>query len=944
MNTLNTANTSKKLDEAKSFKLTPMLKQYQAVKEAHPGQILFFRLGDFYEMFFDDALTASRELEITLTKRSTAGDGIPMCGVPYHAVEPYINKLVNKGYKVAICEQIGDPKAKGLTKREVIKIITPGTVMNESALASSKNNYIALLYEEGHQIILAGADISTGECFYGIYDGPDRSQLVLDELYRLMMPELLLIKPFSYEQQLKSFLALRLDKCLVNELDGVSANVDDRMIQHFDAQNRPDNQAASKAIATLLDYVHENVKTDLSHLNRLTYLDASQSLFIDTYTLRNLEITRNLRDGGKKDTLYDVLDFTRTAMGSRKLRKWLEYPLLNPQRIKARLDAVGNLVKEFSARHNLREIMKDIYDFERLLTRIEVGTANARDMNALKISLQVLPQVKENLKTLTSELLRDIDEKVLTYADLVKLIDTAIMDDPGFSIREGGFIKDGYNAELDEYRNIARNSKRLLQQMEETEKANTGIKSLKIGYNKVFGYYIEVRHSSTEKVPDYYTRKQTLANAERYITPDLKEFETKILGAQEKIEQLEYNLFTQLRETVKKEISSIQNTAHEIAVLDVLVGLAQAADEYNYICPTLCDNGVIDIKDGRHPLVERILTRDLFVPNDTHLDNQKQEIMIITGPNMAGKSTYMRQSALLTLMTQVGSFIPAREAKICPVDKIFTRIGASDDLVSGQSTFMVEMNEVAHILKYATKHSLVILDEIGRGTSTYDGMSIARAVIEYIRDNIGAKTLFATHYHELTDLEDDVHVKNYCIAVKEKGSDVTFLRRIIAGSADKSYGIHVAKLAGLPKNVIARAENILADLEHNSINATNTDNANKNEIASNSNIEIEQSSVQDKQVNQANQIEDEVKQAENDTVGIEYHQSDKNEKIVKPKNLFKQIKQTKNRLKFLQVAEMPTLFSVSISTQLKELDLMSMTPLEAMNKLYELQQQAKQEE
>lgn len=893
------------------MKLTPMMQQYQAVKNAHPDQILFFRLGDFYEMFMDDALLVSKELELTLTKRSTAGEGIPMCGVPYHSAEPYINKLVNRGYKVAICEQIGDPKAKGLTKREVIKIVTPGTVMSESALSGNKNNYITLIYEENQQIVLAGADITTGECFYGIYDGADRCQLLLDELYRLMMPELLLVKPFSYEKQLRDFLDLRLSNCLVNELDSVSNNIDDRIIQHFDAQNRPENEMVKKAVATLLDYVHDTVKTDLSHLNRLTYLDASKSLFIDTYTLRNLEITRNLRDGGKKDTLYDVLDFTRTAMGSRLLRKWLEYPLLSKKRINARLDAVENLVNEFSARNNLREIMKDIYDFERLLTRMEIGSANARDMNALKSSLRVLPAVKEQLAKLSAPLLQKIDSKILLYNDLVQLIDKAIVEDPGFSIREGGFIKDGYNAELDEYRNIARNSKRLLQQMEEDEKTKTGIKSLKIGYNKVFGYYIEVRHSSTEKVPDYYTRKQTLANAERYITPQLKEFETKILGAQEKIIQIEYNLFTQIREVLKTKISSIQDTAHEIAILDVLVSLAQAATEYNYIRPKLVDGGVINIKDGRHPLVERILSRDLFVPNDTCLDNAQNEIMIITGPNMAGKSTYMRQTALLTLMAQIGSFIPAREAEICPVDKIFTRIGASDDLVSGQSTFMVEMNEVAHILKYATKDSLVILDEIGRGTSTYDGMSIARAVIEHIRDNIGAKTLFATHYHELTDLEDDVHVKNYCIAVKEKGTEVTFLRRIIRGSADKSYGIHVAKLAGLPNNVIKRAEHILADLEQNDTNinkTSNVDNTNEVEVAPKVTIE----------------------KSEPETIECAQPKADK--------------ETHQNKLKFLQVAEMPTLFGVSISVQLKELDLMSMTPLNAMNKLYELQQQAKQED
>lgn len=912
------------------MKLTPMMQQYQAVKNAHPDQILFFRLGDFYEMFLDDAILVSKELELTLTKRSTAGDGIPMCGVPYHAAESYINKLVNKGYKVAICEQIGDPKAKGLTKREVIKIVTPGTVMNESALTSSKNNYIALIYEENHAIYLAGADISTGECFYSIYDGPDRCQLLFDELYRLMMPELLLIKPFSYEHELKNFLSLRLNNCLVNELTEITSQVEDLMLQHFDVHNRPDNKTAHKAIATLLEYLHETVKTDLTHLNKLTYLDSSKSLFIDTYTLRNLEITRNLRDGGKKDTLYDVLDFTKTAMGSRLLRKWLEYPLLNPKKINDRLDAVANLVSDFSLRNNLREQLKEIYDFERLLTRMEVGTANARDMNALKSSLYVLPTIKKSLAKATAKLLINIHQKISTYDDLVVLIDKAIVEDPSFSIREGGFIKDGYNQELDEYRNIAKNSKRLLQQMEEDEKNKTGIKSLKIGYNKVFGYYIEVRHSSTEMVPENYIRKQTLANTERYITPELKEFETKILGAQEKIVQLEYNLFTELRDILKTKISSIQNTAHEIAILDVLVSLAQAGDEYNYIRPKLLDDGTIHIKDGRHPLVERILNRDLFVPNDTHLDNAQNEIMIITGPNMAGKSTYMRQSALLTLMTQVGSFIPAREASISPVDKIFTRIGASDDLVSGQSTFMVEMNEVSHILKYATNKSLVILDEIGRGTSTYDGMSIARAVIEHIRDHIGAKTLFATHYHELTDLEDEVHVKNYCIAVKEKGSDVTFLRRIIRGSADKSYGIHVAKLAGLPQEVVKRAETILIDLENTA--PTKEKTIISKDISDENNIDTtikQDTAITNDTSQEVNYLQDN----QNDTETADYQE--------KAPTL---TANSTKKLKFMQVAEMPTLFGVSISTQLKELDLMSMTPLDAMNKLYELQQQAKQEE
>lgn len=860
--------------------LTPMMQQYQETKQRHPEEILFFRLGDFYEMFFEDAKLASRELEITLTGRDAGmPERIPMCGIPYHAAENYINKLVAKGYKVAICEQIGDPKAKGLTKREVIKIITPGTVLSESALAGSGNNYIALLYEKGEEIVLAGADISTGECFYGIYRGADRKQMLFDELYRLMMPEILLVGDFSYREDLNEFVELRLGRCSFTTIPGVSADVDDRIVQHFDAENRPEQENGREAVATLLDYLHETVKTDLTHLNKLTYLDASENLVVDTYTLRNLEITRNLRDGGKKDTLLDVLDFTQTAMGSRLLKKWLEYPLLSIGKINDRLDAVGELVEGFSLRASLAEQLKGIYDFERLLTRIEVGTANARDLISLKVSLASLPAIKEALAKAGARLLQGCYNEIDVYGETVALLTRAIIDEPGFSLREGGIIKGGYNAELDEYRRIAKDSKQLLQEMEDKEKENTGIRSLKIGYNKVFGYYIEVRHSGADAVPDTYVRKQTLANAERYITPELKEFETKILGAQEKIVNIEYQLFTEVRDEIKAKISSIQQTAHKIAVVDTLVSLAEAASQYNYTRPLLVNNGEISIKDGRHPLVERILTRDLFVPNDTELNHRESEIMIITGPNMAGKSTYMRQTALLTLLAQVGSFLPAREASVSPVDRIFTRIGASDDLVSGQSTFMVEMNEVAQILKYATKNSLVILDEVGRGTSTFDGMSIARAVIEYIRTKIGAKTLFATHYHELTDLEDE-HIKNYCVAVKERGTQVVFLRRIVAGSTDKSYGIHVAKLAGLPKAVTERAQHILGDLE--------------------------------KQPGEAADVLPRV--------------SVEKEKVPVP-----------------SAQPMESLFSSSLSDELLALDIMTMTPLEAMNELYKLQKQAKGE-
>ena len=858
------------------MELTPMMQQYLAAKEQHPDNILFFRLGDFYEMFFDDAKLAAKELGLTLTSRSGNKDKTPMCGVPYHAAETYINKLVSRGYKVAIAEQIGDPKAKGLTKREIIKIITPGTVLSEAALKDAQNNYIALVYEKAAQIILAGADISTGECFYGIYDGSNRLQMLLDELYRLAMPELLVVGKPSFNQALHEFTDLRLPSCAYTELAAITGAVDDRIIQHFDAANRPDNIAAKEAVATLLDYLHSTVMTDLTHLNKLTYLDASENLVVDTYTLRNLEITRNLRDGGKKDTLLAVLDFTETAMGSRLLKKWLEYPLLGIVAIDRRLDAVEELTQNIALRGNIRKDCKEIHDFERLLTRIEVGTANARDLIALKVSLKCLPQIQQDIAGVKAEILANCRQNIKSFADLVDLLQRSLIDEPGISLRDGGIIKSGYNAELDEYRRIAHDSKAMLQEIEEREKQATGIKTLKIGYNKVFGYYIEVRNSGKDLVPERYIRKQTLANAERYITEELKEFETKILGAQEKIVNIEYNLFTEVRETIKTKLAEIQATAHEIAIIDVLTSLAEAAAAYNYVRPRMAESGEISILDGRHPLVERILTRDLFVPNDTKLNHKDCEIMLITGPNMAGKSTYMRQVALLTLMAQIGSFLPAREAVISPVDRIFTRIGASDDLVSGQSTFMVEMNEVAQILKYATKNSLVILDEIGRGTSTFDGMSIARAVIEHIEQKIHAKTLFATHYHELTDLAND-KIKNFCVAVKEKGTQVAFLRRITPGAADKSYGIHVARLAGLPKNVTKRAEIILQSLE----NGSNADKV----------------------------------LAEN--------------KAASEKNTTAPV--------------MGSLFTSNLSSELLKLDIMTMTPIEALNELYKLQAKAKEE-
>ena len=864
------------------MELTPMMQQYQATKQQHPDEILFFRLGDFYEMFFEDAELAARELGLTLTSRSGNKDKAPMCGVPYHAAESYINKLIHKGYKVAIAEQIGDPKAKGLTKREVIKIVTPGTVLSESVLTDAANNYIALLYEQGERILLAGADISTGECFYGIYTGGSRLQTLFDELYRRQVSELLLAVELSFRKQLDAFVGLRLPQCTYTQLAGISAQVEDRLVEHFTADERPEDRAAQEAVATLLDYLHDTVMTDLSHISHLTYLDASENLVLDTYTLRNLEVTRNLRDGGKKDTLLDVLDFTETAMGSRLLKQWLEAPLLSIVAIDRRLDAVQEMVEDFGLRGALADGLKDIRDFERLLTRIEVGTANARDLVALRLSLACLPGIRETLADVRAQLLRETTERVMTFDEVTELLARAIVDEPGISLREGGIIKDGYDAELDEYRRIAHDSKSMLQEIEEREKQETGIKSLKIGYNKVFGYYIEVRNSGADLVPDRYIRKQTLANAERYITEELKAFETKILGAQEKIVQIEYRLFTEVRERIKQELPGIQQTAHAIAVLDVLRSFAEAAVSYNYVRPQLRPEGGISIKDGRHPLVERILTRDLFVPHDPELNHRDCELTLITGPNMAGKSTYMRQVALLALMAQVGSFLPAREAVLSPVDRIFTRIGASDDLVSGQSTFMVEMNEVAQILKYATRDSLVILDEIGRGTSTFDGMSIARAVVEYIEKKIHAQTLFATHYHELTEMADD-KIKNFCVAVKERGAQVAFLRRIVPGAADKSYGIHVARLAGLPKTVTKRAEALLAALEakQEKVQAAETDGR-------------EETAAPPTQIDAA--------------------------------------------------LGMGSLFGSTLREALCSLDIMTMTPLEALNELYRLQEQAKGEE
>ena len=801
--------------------LTPMQLQYMAAKKENPDAILFFRLGDFYEMFFDDAVTVAKELNLTLTSRSGDIQKNPMCGVPYHAYESYLNKLVKKGYKVAICEQVGDPKAKGLTEREVVRVVTPGTILSDQALTTKINNYIALVVERHEEFALAVADVSTGECYYSLLVGRNAQNSLFDELYKIQIQEILLVGEQDEEflAALQEFLDLRLPTAVITNLPYTEQAEDiarDLLVLHFKEAERPKENLGQLTVGLLLDYIHKITKADLSHISKLAKKDYATKLLLDATSLRNLEVLYNLRDGSEKDTLVDILDMARTAMGKRLLRKWLESPLINMQEIELRQDAVGEIVASYKAREELRELLRHVQDVDRLLKNVDVGTVNAKDMLALKRSLKQIPKLKAVLAGFKSHLLAKSKDDLGDFAELTREIERAILENPSNTIRDGNIIKAGYNEELDLLHRLASDSKTLVNEMEAREKAATNIKTLKIRYNKVFGYYIEVTKQYADQVPPHYVRKQTLANGERYITDELKQFETKIFGAEEKIVRLEYELFMKLRERVKGDLQEIQLAARMIAVVDVLVSLAKVAVDYNYTRPKLTQGGVIEIKDGRHPMVERLFTKEIFVPNDCTLNHSDTELMLLTGPNMAGKSTYMRQTALIVLMAQIGSFVPAREMIFTPCDRIFTRIGASDDLASGKSTFMVEMAEVADILQYASRDSLVILDEVGRGTSTYDGMSIAQACLEYITSKIHAKTMFATHYHALTALEGE-KIKNYCVAVKEKGQEITFLRRIVKGASVKSYGIHVAKLAGLPKTVLKRAGLLLKEFEAKSV-------------------------------------------------------------------------------------------------------------------------------
>ncbi|HLA48794.1 MAG: DNA mismatch repair protein MutS [Nitrospinae bacterium RIFCSPLOWO2_12_39_16] len=810
---------------------TPAMKQYQNIKGDYPDSILFFRIGDFYEMFFDDAITASKALNITLTSRDKNKENpVPMCGVPHHAVDIYIGRLIRKGFKVAVCEQMEDPKTvKGVVKREVIRVITPGTVLNPHLLGEKENNFFISLYPNQRGYGLAVIDISTGDFRIAEFsDSSDASngdliKRLKNEFLKLEPKEILVPKSFlnnsdSKLQTLNSELSAAVNSCedwvydyeyahktLLSQFKTAS-------LDGFGCENMP---LAVSAAGAAIYYFKATQKSPLTHLYRISLLKSDEFMNLDFSTQRNLELTRRSYDGSKEGSLLGLLDLTVTSMGGRRLKEWLLKPLLNADKIKTRHDTVGKLKDSHRTREEIRDNLNKILDMERLTARITLSAANARDLIALKNSITPIKTIKGLLEKIPSEIFKGMLSEWDDLSDIEKLIDISIKDEPPLSLKDGGLIKDGYSKELDELRSISRDGKEWIVQMEGRERERTGIANLKVSYNKVFGYFIEITKKHLSKVPEGYVRKQTVATGERYISQELKEYEDKILGAEEKIKNIEYQIFEEIRKRIAEEGKRILKMAGIISEIDVLASLAEVASRYDYICPSINENDTIEIIDGRHPILERIIEGERFVPNDTCLDNHNNQIMIITGPNMAGKSTYMRQVALIVLMAQTGSFVPAREAKVGIVDRIFTRVGAQDYLQKGQSTFMVEMNETANILNNATSRSLIILDEIGRGTSTFDGISIAWSVVEYIHNNTKAKTLFATHYHELTELSITLDsVKNYNIAVKEWNDEIIFLRKIAVGSADKSYGIQVARLAGLPKEVIERAKEVLANLEN----------------------------------------------------------------------------------------------------------------------------------
>jgi len=808
--------------------LSPMMQEYVKKKEQYKDCILFYRLGDFYEMFFQDALTVTKELELTLTGKDCGlEERAPMCGVPFHAAETYINRLIEKGYKVAICEQVEDPKkARGLVKREVIRVVTPGTTLDAASLDESRNNYLMSVVATEGGFGCAIADITTGDCFLTEVDKP---QKLLDEINKFVPAEIICNDAFFMSGVDTDDLKNRLGIC-VFPLD--AWYFDDglckrTLMEHFhvnalEGLGIQDYDSGVIASGALFLYLQETQKSALSHMAGIRPYAAEKYMLIDSSSRRNLELVETLREKNKRGSLLWVLDKTKTAMGARTLRSYVEQPLIDAEEINERLEALEELNQSPMLRDEIREYLNPIYDLERLISRISYQSANPRDLTAFSSSLEMLPYIRQIIKDFKSPLLTKICEDMDPLEDIAELIRSAIVEEPPLAQKDGGIIREGYNSDVDKFRRSRTDGKKWLTELEAREKERTGIKNLKIKYNRVFGYSLEVTNSFKNLVPENYIRKQTLTNAERYITQELKDLEDLILGAEDKLYALEYELFCEVRDKVGAEVVRIQKTAKAVAALDVFASLALVAQRNNYVRPKINENGVLDIKDGRHPVVEQMIENDMFIANDTYLDNQKKRISIITGPNMAGKSTYMRQTALIVLMAQIGSFVPAEKANIGIVDRIFTRVGASDDLASGQSTFMVEMTEVANILRNATSRSLLILDEIGRGTSTFDGLAIAWAVIEHISDTklCGAKTLFATHYHELTELEGKISgVNNYCIAVKEKGDDIVFLRKIVKGGADKSYGIQVARLAGVPDPVIRRAKELVEELSDADITA-----------------------------------------------------------------------------------------------------------------------------
>lgn len=875
--------------------LSPMMVHYCQTKCAYKDSILFYRLGDFYEMFFEDAKTVSRELELTLTGKDCGlSERAPMCGIPYHAAETYINRLIDKGYKVAICEQVEDPKtAKGIVKREVTRVVTPGTNLNMQELDEGKNNYLMAIVCVGDHFGVSTADITTGDCYVTEID---EERKLWDEINKFLPAEIICNDAFLVSGVDVDDLRNRLH-ISVFALESWYFGDDlckQTLLEHFkisslEGLGLADYDSGVIAAGSLFRYLLDTQKNTMEHMNKIIPYTTDRYMVIDSSSRRNLELVETLREKQKRGSLLWVLDKTKTAMGTRMLRSFVEQPLIDADAINERLDAVTELNMQAMLREEIREYLNPVYDLERLVSRISYRSANPRDLLAFKMSLEMIPHIKNLLANFTSPLLVRINEQMDGLEDLYRLLEASITEDPPLAVKEGGIIREGYNEQVDTYRNSKTQGKSWLAQLEAEEKEKTGIRNLKIKYNKVFGYYLEVTNSFKDLVPEYYTRKQTLTNAERYITPKLKELEDMILGAEDKLFALEYDLFCQVREELAAQIPRIQETAKAIAQLDVYASLSVVAQRNNYVRPTVNTKGVIDIKNGRHPVVEKMINNDMFIANDTYLDNGSKRVSVITGPNMAGKSTYMRQTALIVLMAQIGSFVPAEKAKIGVVDRIFTRVGASDDLASGQSTFMVEMTEVANILRNATAKSLLILDEIGRGTSTFDGLSIAWAVIEHISNTklLGAKTLFATHYHELTELEGKIPgVNNYCIAVKERGDDIVFLRKIVKGGADKSYGIQVAKLAGVPDSVLDRAKELVDELVHTDITSTFKDLA-------------------------------------------------ENSRKTKPKAVHY------DEVDLEQISLFDTVQDQDIIEELKNLDITMLTPMDAMNTLYRLQNKLK---